>query len=144
MKGRIAGPSAPTPRQSAITQRPSRSWKSSNRKVVTSPLRRPQPDEKRQQSTIASAAESVSAFRAQQLLAFFRSQPVSDTYSQPSNTLHATYACRGVRAEEPAIRRFICQPAYRRQSQVDRRRSIWVLFGGNPASVDRRRVEGGP
>jgi hypothetical protein len=33
----------PFPLKSAITQRPSRSWKSSNRKVVTSPLRRPQP-----------------------------------------------------------------------------------------------------
>jgi hypothetical protein len=72
------------------------------------------PDEKRQQSAVASAAESVSAFGAQQLLAFFRGQPVSDTYSEPSNTLHTTYACREIRAEEPAIRRFICQSAYRR------------------------------
>jgi hypothetical protein len=62
-------------------------------------------DEKGEQSTIAPAAESVSTFRAQQLLAFFCGQPVSDTYSQPSNTLHATYACREVRAKEPAIRR---------------------------------------
>jgi hypothetical protein len=33
----------PFPLKSAITQRPSRSWKFSNRRVVTSPLRRPQP-----------------------------------------------------------------------------------------------------
>ena len=64
-----------------------------NLRTVRSSLRPPETaaDKKRQQSTIASAVESVSAFRAQQLLAFFRSQPVSDTYSQPSNTLHATY-----------------------------------------------------
>ena len=95
-----------------------------------------------EQSTIASAAESVSAFRAQQLLAFFCGQPVSYTYSQPSNSLHATYAGREVRAEEPAIRRFIRQPAYRRQPQIDCRRSIWVLFEGNAVSCDHRPVEG--
>jgi hypothetical protein len=33
----------PFPLKSAITQRPSRSWKSSNRKVVASPLLRPEP-----------------------------------------------------------------------------------------------------
>src|SRR2546426_7068524 len=98
-------------------------------------------DQKCEQSTIASAVESLSVFRAQQLLAFFRGQPVSDTYSQPSNTLHATYACRDVRAEEPAIRRFICQPAYCGQSQVDSRRSIWALFKGNPVSCDHRPIE---
>jgi|SRR5580700_6305162 hypothetical protein len=98
--------------------------------------------EKREQSAIASGAESVSAFGTQQLLAFFRGQPVSDTYSQPSNTLHATYACREVGAEEPAIRRFICQSAYRCQSQVDRRWRIWVLFEGNPVSCDHRPIEG--
>jgi hypothetical protein len=30
---------------------------------------------------------------------------------------------------------------YRRQSQVDRRRSIWVLFEGNPVSCDHRPAE---
>jgi len=39
----------------------------------------------------------------------------------------SAHACHEVRAEKPTIRRFICQPVYRRQSQVDRRRSIWVL-----------------
>jgi hypothetical protein len=70
------------------------------------------------------------------------SQPISDTHSQPPDTFYAPYACRKVRTEESAIGRFICQPAYRRQSQVDRRRSIWVLFEGNPVSCDHRPVEG--
>jgi hypothetical protein len=38
--------------------------------------------------------------------------------------------------------RDVCQPAYRRQSQVDSRRSIWTLFEGNPVSCDHRPVEG--
>jgi len=54
----------------------------------------------------------------------------------------SAHACHEVRAEKPTIQRFICQPVYRRQSQVDHRRSIWVLFEGNPVSCDHRPVEG--
>src|SRR5437588_175217 len=76
------------------------------------------------------------------LTTFVGRQPVSDTYSQSTGTLHATYTCCKVRAEEPAIRRFIRQSAYRRQSQVDRRRSLRVLFECNPVPRDYRFVEG--
>jgi len=73
-------------------------------------------DEKREQSTIALTAKSLSGFRARQLLAFFRDQPISDTHSQPPDTFYAPYACRKVRTEESAIGRFIRQSAYRGQS----------------------------
>ncbi len=73
-------------------------------------------DEKREQSTIALTAKSLSGFRAKQLLAFFRAQPISDTHSQLPDTFYAPYACRKVRTEESAIRRFIRQSAYRGQS----------------------------
>jgi hypothetical protein len=72
-------------------------------------------DEKREQSTIALTAKSLSRFRSQQLLAFFCRQPISYPHSQSPDTFYATYACREVRAEEPAIGRFIRQSAYRCQ-----------------------------
>src|ERR1700731_5249999 len=97
-----------------------------NPRTVRASLRPPETaaDEKRQQRTIASTAESVSAFRAQQVLAFFRSQPVSDTRSEPPDALHTPNACRKIRAKESAIGCFIRQPADRRQSQVNRRRGV--------------------
>jgi hypothetical protein len=73
-------------------------------------------DEKREQSTIAPTAKSLSGFRAKQLLAFFRRQPISDLNSQPPDTFYAPYACRKLRTEESAIGRFIRQSAYRGQS----------------------------
>ncbi len=79
-------------------------------------------DEKREQGTIALTAKSLSGFRAQQLLAFFCRQPISDTHSQPSDTLYATYACREVKTEKSTIGCFIRQSAYRGHSQVNRRR----------------------
>jgi hypothetical protein len=66
-------------------------------------------DEKREQSTIAPTAKSLSVFRVKQLLAFFSGQPISDTHSQPPDTFYAPYACRKVRTEESAIGRFIRQ-----------------------------------
>jgi hypothetical protein len=55
-------------------------------------------DKKREQSTIALAAKSLSGFGAQQLLAFFCGQPISDMHSQPPDTFYASYACgRGPR-----------------------------------------------
>jgi hypothetical protein len=81
-------------------------------------------DENREQSTIALTAKRLSSFRAKQLLAFFRGQPISDTHSQPPDTFYAPYACCKVRTEESAIGRFIRQSAYRRQSQVNRRRGV--------------------
>src|SRR6266853_607445 len=47
-------------------------------------------DEKREKSTIPLTAKSLSGFRAQQLLAFFCRQPISDTHSQPSDTFYAS------------------------------------------------------
>jgi hypothetical protein len=73
-------------------------------------------DEKREQSTIALTAKSLSGFGAQQLLAFFCRQPIPDTHSQPPDTFYAPYACREIRTEESAIGRFIRQSAYRGQS----------------------------
>jgi len=73
-------------------------------------------DEKREHGTIALTAKGLSGFRAQQLLAFFRGQPISDTHSQPPDTFYAPYACRKVRTEESAIGRFIRQSANRGQS----------------------------
>ncbi len=73
-------------------------------------------DEKREQSTIALTAKSLGGLGAQQLLAFFCRQPISDTHSQPPDTFYAPYACRKVRTEESAIGRFIRQSAYRGQS----------------------------
>src|SRR6202521_4124781 len=57
-------------------------------------------DEKREKSTIALTAKSLSSFHAKQLPAFFRGQPISDTHSQPPDTFYAPYACRKVRTEE--------------------------------------------
>ena len=73
-------------------------------------------DEKREQSTIALTAKSLSGFAAQQLFAFFCRQPISDTHSQPPDALYAPYAWREVRTEESAIGRFIRQSTYRGQS----------------------------
>ena len=73
-------------------------------------------DEKRKQSTIALTAKGLSGFRAQQRLAFFRRQPISDTHSQPADTFYAPYACREVGTEESAIGRFIRLSAYRGES----------------------------
>ncbi len=86
-------------------------------------------DKKREQSTIASAAESVRVFRSQQLLDFFRGRLVSDGYSQATYALNTPNACREIRTEKSAIGCFIRQSPYRRQSQVNCRRGVPVLFG---------------
>jgi len=101
-------------------------------------------EEKREQSTIAPAAEGGSVFRAQQLLALLCRQPISDTHSQQPDTLHAAYACRRIWAEQTAIGCFIRQPAYRRQSQVYGRRGVRVLFECDSVPGDHGPVEGQP
>jgi len=98
-------------------------------------------DEKLGQGTIAVTAKSLSGFGAQQLLAFFCRQPISETHSQPPDTFHAPYACREVRTEESAIGRFIRQSAYRRQSSVDRRLGKWAVFECDPVPCDHGLVE---
>jgi hypothetical protein len=73
-------------------------------------------DKKREQSTIAVTAKSLSSFGAQQLLAFVCRPPISYTHSQLAEALYAPYPCREVRTEEPTIGCFIRQSTYRGQS----------------------------
>jgi hypothetical protein len=65
-----------------------------------------------------------------------------DTHSQSADALHAPNACREVRAKKSAIRRFISEPAYRRQSQVYCRRGVRVLFQRDSIACDHSSVEG--
>jgi hypothetical protein len=59
-----------------------------------------------------------------------------------SAALHTPNACRKVRAKKSAIGCFIRQPAYRRQSQVNRRRGVRVLFERDSVPCDHGPVEG--
>jgi len=93
---------------------------------------------------LPTTAEIVVAFSIEQLLALFCCQPVSYTYPQAPNSLNAPYACCKIRAEQTAIGGFIRQPAYRCQSQVDRRGSIRMLFECDSVSRDYSPVEGKP
>lgn len=88
-----------------MTQWPSRSWRPSNRKVVSSALRRPQPISSESRARLRRLRGGI--FRTQQLLAFLCRQPISDRHSQQQDTLHAAYACRQIWAEQTAIGRFI-------------------------------------
>jgi len=66
---------------------------------------------------LPSAAETVSAFRAQQRLpssAVSQFRHVLPAYERPSRDV----CLPRVRAEEPAVRRFICQPTYRRNLRL--------------------------
>ena len=85
--------------------------------------------------------EGVSVFSAEQLLAFLCRQPIPDTHSQLPDAFHTPNACREIRAKKSAIGRFIRQPEYRRQSQVNRRRGLWGLFECDPVLCDHGLVK---
>jgi hypothetical protein len=95
-------------------------------------------------SAISSAAKGVGCLCAENLLALLRRQPIPDTHSQPPDALHTPNACRKIRAKKSAIGCFIRQPAYRRQSQVNRRRGLRVrLLGEIGESTDNARNHNG-
>jgi hypothetical protein len=93
-------------------------------------------------STISPTAEGVTVFSGEQLLALLRRQPIPDTHSQSADALHTPNACREIRAKKSAIRGFISEPAYRRQSQVYCRRGVRVLFQCDSIACDHSSVEG--
>jgi hypothetical protein len=67
-----------------------------------------------------------------------------DTQSQPPDPLHTPNACRKIRAKKSAIGCFIRQPAYRCQSQVNRRRGVRAPFECDSVPCDHGPVEGYP
>jgi hypothetical protein len=70
-----------------------------------------------------------------------RSQPVPDPGSQPLRTLHSSYACRQLGAQEAGIRRLIGEASNGGEPNVDRRRSEIPLFQEEPISKHDGSIE---
>jgi hypothetical protein len=99
------------------------------------------PEEYREHRVIAEFAQRGRRSPCQESPPLFRCEPIPQADTEPADAFDPANAGRELWAEQTGIGGLVSDSAHRRESEVDRGRSVVSLFEVNPVAKHDRAVE---